>query len=118
VEQNYVSRSAFKLIQLNDSFKFLRKAKTVVDLGASPGGWTQVALEKMGNKGRVLDSQVRMNGGGSERLSFIKGDFTTSNIQDELQASLQSTDSVVDVVLSDMMGERTRLALRLFKERI
>jgi 23S rRNA (uridine2552-2'-O)-methyltransferase len=116
VESNYVSRSAFKLIQLDESYKFLRKAKTVVDLGASPGGWTQVALEKMGNKqGRIfaldlldLDSQVRMSsaGGASERLSFIRGDFTTPAVQEELHASVRASDAAtIDVVMSDMMGE-------------
>jgi len=113
LEKNYVSRSAFKLIQLNNSYRFLKKAKTVVDLGASPGGWTQVALEKMGNKqSRVfaldlldLDNQVKMSSGGSERLSFIKGDFTASMVQDELHTSVQGSDTTIDVVLSDMMGK-------------
>ncbi|UZJ54408.1 hypothetical protein CBS101457_003728 [Exobasidium rhododendri] len=124
IESNYVSRSAFKLTQLNESYRFLRKAKTVVDLGASPGGWTQVALEKMGsNKGRVfsldlldLDNQVRTSSsskGGSERLSFIKGDFTTLAVQDELYDLLrESDDTTIDVVLSDMMANTSGNSIR------
>ena len=111
-EHSYVSRSAFKLAQLDDSFRFLRRAGTVIDLGASPGGWTQVALERMGKTGSVfaldlleLDARVKLTGADSS-LAFIRGDFTSSAVQQELHdAVLQSSASTIDVILSDMMGE-------------
>lgn len=48
------SRASYKLLELNDKFKFLRKGQFVVDLGAAPGGWTQVTAKKIGNEGTVL----------------------------------------------------------------
>ena len=52
--RGYKSRAAFKLIEIDDRFKFLKPGLKVVDLGAAPGGWTQVALERVGSNGKVI----------------------------------------------------------------
>ena len=58
--RGYRARSAFKLLQLDDQFKLLGPGRRVVDLGAAPGGWCQVAAERVGPNGRVvgIDLQV------------------------------------------------------------
>ena len=69
----YRSRSAFKLIELDNKFKFLKNHINLLDLGSSPGGWCQVANKKIKN-GKILglDKKIvdKING-----VNFIKGDF-------------------------------------------
>ena len=55
----YRSRSAFKLIEMDKKFSFLKRGQRVVDLGAAPGGWTQVVLEKVGKTGKVVAVDIR-----------------------------------------------------------
>ena len=53
-KQEYRSRASFKLLQLNRKFKIIKEGSSVVDLGAAPGGWSQVALEAVGAEGLVV----------------------------------------------------------------
>jgi 23S rRNA (uridine2552-2'-O)-methyltransferase len=56
--KGYRSRAAFKLLELDDKFHFLKKGVRVLDLGAAPGGWTQVALARVGGEGRVVGADI------------------------------------------------------------
>lgn len=115
--EHYVSRSAYKLIELDDKYRFLKrgiaKGLQVVDLGASPGGWTQVVLERIPKGGHVfaadlLDLDYRVAMQDPKALTLFKGDFNDQAFQQELQASLDAgaeEGAKVDVILSDMMGE-------------
>ena len=53
-KEDYRSRASYKLLQLNKKFKIIRKGDRILDLGAAPGGWSQVALEAVGEEGRVV----------------------------------------------------------------
>jgi 23S rRNA (uridine2552-2'-O)-methyltransferase len=108
----YRSRAAFKLIQLDDRFGFLLPGKRVIDLGAAPGGWTQVAVERClpkdgksggGKQGRVVGIDLTPMEAipGAELLT---GDFPADDAAQRLKAAL---GGAADVVLSDMAAPAT-----------
>ncbi len=101
--QGYRSRSAFKLAQLDDKGQFLKRGARVVDLGAAPGGWTQVALERVGPKGRVVGIDVTE----IEPIPgavLITGDVRSDESLTQVRTAL---DGEADVVLSDMAAPST-----------
>jgi 23S rRNA (uridine2552-2'-O)-methyltransferase len=71
----YRSRASYKLLELNDKDRLIRPGMTVVDLGAAPGGWSQVAERLVGDKGRVLASDI-LPMDSIAGVEFIQGDFT------------------------------------------
>ncbi len=101
--QGYRSRAAFKLIELDDRFHILRRGARVVDLGAAPGGWTQVAMERVGRQGAVLavDCNPMDAIAGVEMLTLDILDAGTA------EAIMAALDGPVDVVLSDMAAPAT-----------
>jgi len=93
----YRSRSAFKLIEMNKKFKFLRKDLSLLDLGSSPGGWSQVASKEI-IKGKILAVDIRP----MEKINnvdFINGDFCDVNVCKKIMLYFNNK---IDVVLSDM----------------
>lgn len=94
----YPSRATFKLLELDEKDKLLRKGMTVVDLGAAPGGWSMVARDKVGPKGMVvaLDLLPLTISG----VEFIQGDFTDDQIYHQLKELIKNRP--IDLVLSDM----------------
>jgi 23S rRNA (uridine2552-2'-O)-methyltransferase len=97
--EGYRSRASYKLLEIDEKFDLLRSGSVVVDLGAAPGGWTQIAVKKCGAKGFVVGLDLL----DIEPLSgtvLIKGDFTEEKVLGELTAVLQ--DRPVDLVISDM----------------
>jgi len=102
----YRSRAAFKLAELDDRFRFLKKGARVVDLGAAPGGWSQVAVERSGaldGAGRVVGIDLlEMDAVAGAEL--LQGDFLEEGAVARLLAVL---DGPADVVLSDMAASAT-----------
>lgn len=94
-EQGYRSRAAFKLLQLDEKERFLRSGMLVVDLGAAPGGWSQVAADKVKPGGRVVAIDL-LPIAPISGVSVMKGDFRT----EALLAALQGAQA--DAVLSDL----------------
>ena len=97
-EDGYVSRAAYKLIELNQKDHFLRSGMSVVDLGAAPGGWCQVALNEVGTKGRVIGIDLLPLDGVSG-VEFIQGDFTDDACYEQL---LDLLGGQASMVMSDM----------------
>ena len=100
-QQGWRSRAAFKLIELDDRFKLLSRGAKVVDLGAAPGGWTQVAV-KRGAAAVVGIDLLEM--GPISGAQLIKGDFTDEDMPDRLAALLGGP---ADLVMSDMAPNTT-----------
>ncbi|MCK7546189.1 23S rRNA (uridine(2552)-2'-O)-methyltransferase RlmE [Marinobacter bryozoorum] len=98
-QDGYRSRASYKLIELDTKDKLFRPGQTVVDLGAAPGGWTQVAVEKVGDKGVVVASDI-LPMDPVAGVDFVQGDFTEQSVFDELMSVLG--DRPVDIVISDM----------------
>ena len=94
----YRSRAAFKLIEMDDRFGFLRPGARVVDLGAAPGGWAQVAVERCRPGGRVVGIDLQP-GEPLDGAGFLEGDFLEEAGLGRLMAALGGP---ADVVLSDM----------------
>ncbi|MBC7801415.1 MAG: RlmE family RNA methyltransferase [Gemmatimonadaceae bacterium] len=100
-EQGYRSRAAFKLIELDDRFHLITKGARIVDLGAAPGGWAQVAVKRGAATVVGVDLLPIDTVGGA---TFIQGDFMDDAIPGELAALLGGK---ADVVLSDMAPNTT-----------
>jgi len=98
-EEGYRSRASFKLIELQERDRLFRPGMTVLDLGAAPGGWSQVAEKLVGAHGSVIASDI-LSMDSLAGVTFIQGDFT----EDETyQAILDAVSGrPVDVVMSDM----------------
>ena len=98
-EQGWRSRAAFKLMEIDDRDHLLRPGQTVVDLGCAPGGWCQVAMERMKKQGHIVGvdllDMVPFNG-----VTFIQGDFSEDAVLAELETAMG--DGRADLVLSDM----------------
>ena len=98
--KGYRSRAAFKLIELNDKFRFLKKGAKVLDLGAAPGGWSQVAA----NAGAVVVAADVLEMEQIPGVTFFQADLTDADVAAMLK---QALDGPADVVLTDMAAPTT-----------
>ncbi len=93
------SRASFKLMEIDDRDHVIRPGSTIVDLGAAPGGWSQVAVQRLQGKGRVLAIDL-LEMDGLHGVQFIQGDFREEDVLHQLEEALGGKR--VDLVLSDM----------------
>lgn len=97
--EGYRSRASFKLMEMDDRDRLIRPGEIVVDLGAAPGGWSQVAAQRLKGRGRVLAldllEMVPLPG-----VDFLQGDFREEAVLHRFEAML--TGERVGLVLSDM----------------
>ena len=95
----YRSRSAYKLIELDEKDRLMRPGMRVLDLGSAPGGWSQVAAKAVGAKGRVLATDI-LPMDPIVNVDFIQGDFTSDTVVEQIKAWLG--DGKFDLVVSDI----------------
>ena len=98
-QDGYRSRASYKLLELDQKDRLFRPGMTVVDLGAAPGGWSQVAANKVGDKGRVIASDILPMDSIAD-VEFVQGDFTEDAVYNQLLALLDGDRA--DLVISDM----------------
>lgn len=98
-KQGYRSRAAFKLLEIQQKDRLIKPGENVIDLGAAPGGWSQVAAELVGSKGRVIALDI-LPIDPIAGVECLQGDFTEQVIFDHLLEVLGSDR--VGLVLSDM----------------
>ena len=98
-EEGYRSRASYKLLELDKKDRLLRPGMVVVDLGAAPGGWSQVAAEKIGSTGQVVASDILPMDSLAD-VSFVQGDFTEESVYEQILEAIDGRQ--VDLVISDM----------------
>ena len=107
-QEGYRSRSAYKLIEVLEKDKLVRPGMTVVDLGAAPGGWSQVLAPLVGSAGRVIALDV-LEMAPVERVAFIRGDFSETATLERLEKELSGRP--IDLVISDMAPNMSGVGL-------
>jgi 23S rRNA (uridine2552-2'-O)-methyltransferase len=101
--RGYRSRAAFKLVELDEKFRLLKPGGRVVDLGAAPGGWTQVAVAKVGDRGKVVGLDL-LPVDPVPGATILEGDFQDAEAEKAVERLL---DGQADLVLSDMAPNTT-----------
>ncbi|MCE8022288.1 23S rRNA (uridine(2552)-2'-O)-methyltransferase RlmE [Halomonas sp. MCCC 1A11036] len=98
-QDGYRSRASYKLLALDEKDRLFKPGMSVIDLGAAPGGWSQVAADRVGSEGLVIASDI-LEMDALAGVEFIQGDFTEESV---LEAILTILDGrPVDLVMSDM----------------
>ncbi len=107
-KEGYRSRAAYKLMELDDRDKLIRPGMTVVDLGAAPGSWSQVVVERLKGQGRVIGLDL-LEMHSLHGVEFIRGDFTEEAVLTQLESLLDGQP--VDLVVSDMAPNMSGMAV-------
>lgn len=103
-KDGYRSRSAYKLVELNEKDRLIRPGMRVMDLGSAPGGWSQVLSRLIGAKGRVLATDI-LPMDPIQNVDFIQGDFTDEEIVEKLLGWLGG--GKFDLIVSDIAPNLT-----------
>lgn len=102
-KHGYRARSAFKLIQINRRYRVLKKGGIVIDLGASPGGWSQVA-SRYANMVIAVDTQPMQP---IENVVFIQGDITDEETIEKIREKVEKVDAVISDASPNISGHYT-----------
>jgi 23S rRNA (uridine2552-2'-O)-methyltransferase len=106
-KDGYRSRASYKLLEIQEKDKIIRPGMTVIDLGAAPGGWSQVTSRLIGGQGRLIASDI-LEMDSIPDVTFIQGDFTEDQVLANILAAVGNTQ--VDLVISDMAPNMSGLS--------
>ena len=98
-KDGYRARAAYKLIEIDDKDRLIKPGMVVVDLGSTPGSWSQVAIQRLKGNGRVIALDL-LPMVGIPGVEFIQGDFREDEILEQLEEKLNGQQ--IDLVISDM----------------
>src|SRR5215475_12225413 len=85
-QEGYRSRAAYKLLELQERFRLMKPGDVVVDLGAAPGGWLQVAAKFVGERGKVIGLDLQpIEALREPNIIFLRGDITSAEISQKIQ---------------------------------
>ncbi len=98
-KEGYRARAAYKLIEIDDKDKLIKPGMTIVDLGSSPGSWSQVAVQRLKGQGKVVALDI-LDMTGIAGVTFIQGDFREDSVLQQLQTAINNKP--VDLVIADM----------------
>ena len=98
-KEGYRARAAYKLIEIDDKDKLIKPGMTIVDLGSSPGSWSQVAVQRLKGQGKVIALDI-LDMTDIAGVTFIQGDFREEVVLKQLQAAINNKS--VDLVIADM----------------
>ena len=98
-KDGYRARAAYKLIEIDDKDKLIKPGMTIVDLGSTPGSWSQVAVQRLKGQGKVIALDI-LDMTGIAGVTFIQGDFREEAVLLQLQAAINNKP--VDLVIADM----------------
>ncbi|MBR1733990.1 MAG: RlmE family RNA methyltransferase [Alphaproteobacteria bacterium] len=113
-DEGYRSRAAYKLIEIDDKFHLIKSAKCIVDIGAAPGGWSQVLAQRSSAETKIAAIDLLKISPIDEKVRIFRGDFEDEQLQQQIIAYL---DSLADLIVSDMapatIGHRQSDHLRI-----
>ena len=98
-KEGYRARAAYKLIEIDDKDKLIKPGMTVVDLGSTPGSWSQVVVQRLKGQGHVIALDI-LEMQAIPGVTFIQGDFREDAVLKQLESSLNGKK--VDLVIADM----------------
>jgi 23S rRNA (uridine2552-2'-O)-methyltransferase len=104
-QEGYAARSVYKLQELDQKFKIFKPGQTVLDLGASPGSWSQYASEKIGPSGRLLGVDLSPVTVSLPNATFIEADLRDLQLEEVFRS--HGFNPPFDIVMSDMMAKTT-----------
>lgn len=108
-KENFVARSVFKLEEIDQKYKLLKPSQVILDLGASPGSWSQYAAKKIGPQGRILGVDLKPATVKIPQATFITADLRDLNLEDIFKE--HGFQPPFDLVLSDMAPSTTGIRI-------